>query len=879
MKAYSLLRKEIRTALSRQGFKRPTEVQEAAIPPILEGEDVLVIAPTGIGKTEAAILPVFHRFLEAGRREGIKVLYITPLRALNRDLLTRLEWWGRQLGIEVAVRHGDTSSYQRRKQALEPPDMLITTPETLQAILPGKVMRRHLAGVGWVVIDEIHELAEDKRGVQLSLGLERLREVAGEFQRIGLSATIGSVDEVAGFLSRDTRVVKVPASKDVELGVERPRPTREDREISEQIIAGLDAASRLRRIKELIAGHTSTLIFVNTREMAEVLAHRLRLLEAGIHHSSLSQEVRVEVEAEFKEGRLPALICTSSLELGIDVGSIDLVVQYSSPRQVTRLLQRIGRSGHRIGRKSKGLIISTDPDDILESLVISRKALAEELEGIQIPPRPYDVLAHQIVGLAMDRGRVRREDALAVVRRSWVFRDLTREEFDTVLATLSDLRLIWLEDEEYGKTRGSFRYYFENLSTIPDERRFFVRNIASRTGVGILDEAFVANYVEPGNLIIFKGRPWMVVSLDEEEIGVEPVDEVAGAIPSWVGEEIPVPFEVAMEVGRLRRRFMEEGEGALEGFPADEYTIRRGLSALKKHLRKGIPVGHDRRVVVEVFENFCVIHACFGMKVNQTLGRVFSILLSSRLGSSVTLQTDAYRIILQSPRRLEMDMVQELFETDFELVEPLLSKTLKRTSLFRWKFVHVAKRFGALSRGFTYTSLGMKKIIEAYEDTVIYQETLKELFRENLDLENTRGVMEAMKRGEMELRFLSLKSPSPLSELGLSSYAEVVLPERAERMILRALKRRIGRRRLELFCIYCTRWSASYRVNSMPERPVCPSCGAGLIAVLKGRDNRDKKKLYRRFKRGETLSPAEKREVRAMQTSANLVLSYGRDAA
>jgi ATP-dependent Lhr-like helicase len=883
MRAFSILNEDIRKALSEKGFKRPTDIQEAAIPRILKGHDTLLIAPTGIGKTEAATLPVFDMFLDLDREEGrgISILYITPLRALNRDLLERLQWWSARLGIRVSVRHGDTSAYFRRKQALDPPDMLITTPETLQAILPGKVMKEHLRGVRWVIIDEIHELAEDKRGAQLSVGLERLHELTGRgFQRIGLSATIGSQEEVAGFLSRGTRVVRVSPSKDVELKVERPKPRREDREISERVIAGLDVSTRLRRIRELVGSHSSTLIFVNTREMAEALASRFRVLgeDVGIHHSSLSQEARVSVEEDFKGGKVPALICTSSLELGIDVGSIELVVQYSSPRQVTRLLQRIGRSGHRIGKRSKGIIITTDPDDILESLVISRRALGEVLERIKMPEKPYDVLAHQVMGLAMDMGRVRRQDAFRLLRRSPVFRSLTAEEFDAVLMTLKDLRMIWLEDDLYGKSRGAFKYYFENLSTIPDERRFFVRNIASRQGVGILDEAFVANYVEPGNLIIFKGRPWSVISLEDEEIEVEPVDEVSGAIPSWVGEEIPVPFEVAMEVGRLRRRFMEEGDGVLAEFPADDYTKRLGLSVLKKHRRQGIPVGDDRTVVVEVFENFCVVHACFGMKVNQTLGRVFSILLTSRLGTSVTLQTDAYRIILQSPRRMDMEKIEELFEVDFELVEPLLSKTLKRTSLFRWKFVHVAKRFGALSKGFSYTNLGMKKIIQAYEDSIIYQETLKDIFRENLDLENTRVVMERLRKGEMETVFLALKRPSPLSEIGLSAYAEVVLPERAERMILKALKKRIGRRRVELFCINCARWEESYRIRSMPEEPVCANCGARFITVLKGRDSREKKKLYRRFRDKKPLSAKERREIRAMQTTANLVLSYGKDA-
>ncbi|MFQ6105662.1 MAG: DEAD/DEAH box helicase, partial [Candidatus Hydrothermarchaeaceae archaeon] len=453
MKSFSLLGREVRDSLSELGFKKPTEAQEMAIPEILSGKNVLLIAPTGIGKTEAAVLPVFDKFL--GRRpDGISILYITPLRALNRDMLDRLEWWSKKLGINISVRHGDTTQHMRRKQALAPPDMLITTPETLQAVLPGAVMKKHLRNVRWVIVDEIHELAEDTRGAQLSVGLERLSELTGRsFQRIGLSATIGSVKRVARFLAgrHDMKVLKVSTSKNMELNVERVKPCKEDKVTAGRVFAGIDASARLRRMAELFRSYRSTLIFVNTREMAEVLASRFRTMgeNVGIHHSSLSQEVRIATEEDFKKQKLKALICTSSLELGIDVGSVDLVIQYSSPRQVTRLLQRIGRSGHAVGRKSRGVIVATDPDDILESLVIARRAYDEKPEEVEVEENPYDVLAHQLVGLALDFGKISKKRAFEIVRRSFVFSKLTFEEFEEVLSFMSRLRLIWVEKEAY----------------------------------------------------------------------------------------------------------------------------------------------------------------------------------------------------------------------------------------------------------------------------------------------------------------------------------------------------------------------------------------------------------------------------------------------
>ena len=384
MKSFSILKKEIRQALSKSGFKKPTEIQEKAIPKIIEGRNALIIAPTGIGKTEAALLPVFDQYLEE-KRQGISILYITPLRALNRDLEDRIKYWGDKLGIKIAVRNGDTNQYQRRKQALKPPDMLITTPETLQAILPGTRMKTHLKNIKWVIVDEIHELVEDKRGAQLSIGLERLQELTEKkYQRIGISATIGTPKKVSKYLSykEPIEIIKVSTTKDTEIIVERPKPKRGDKQIAEKILTSLETSSRIRRMAEYIEKHNSTLIFVNTRQMAEILASRFKILDKkiGIHHSSLSQEARITSEEDFKNGKIKGLICTSSLELGIDIGRVDLVIQYTSPRQVTRLLQRIGRSGHKVGEKSKGIIIATDPDDILESMVIAKKALKEELE-------------------------------------------------------------------------------------------------------------------------------------------------------------------------------------------------------------------------------------------------------------------------------------------------------------------------------------------------------------------------------------------------------------------------------------------------------------------------------------------------------------------
>jgi len=387
--AFKTLVKPIRRLIEQKGFEAPTEPQEKTIPKILEGKNVLLISPTATGKTEAAVLPVLHMLLQTPvRHRGIKVLYITPLRALNRDVLERLEWWCNHLDVKLAVRHGDTDTKERTRQARSPPDMLITTPETLQAVLPGRLMRQHLQEVRWVIVDEVHEMADSKRGSQLSLALERLRWVTGkDFQMIGLSATIGSPEKVAQFLvgnERKVEIVRVPVARLMELEILFPQPTSEDYELASALFTHPEVAARLRVIRRYIEKQRSVLLFTNTRSASEVLASRFKVWDidfpVSIHHGSLAKPSRVAAERGLKNGELKGLVCTSSLELGIDVGRIDLVIQYMSPRQVTRLIQRVGRSGHRIGRIAKGLIVTMDSDDTLEAMVIARMACREELE-------------------------------------------------------------------------------------------------------------------------------------------------------------------------------------------------------------------------------------------------------------------------------------------------------------------------------------------------------------------------------------------------------------------------------------------------------------------------------------------------------------------
>ena len=509
-----------------RGFSTPTEPQVRAIPIIRKGQNILLVAPTGTGKTEAALLPILDSlYASKGEKPGIKVLYITPLRALNRDMLERLEWWCKKLDLRLAVRHGDTEQKERSRHTLAPPEILITTPETLQAILPGSILRRHLRAVSTVIVDEVHELAGEKRGSQLSIALARLRELTEkEFQIIGLSATIGSPEEIAKFLvgtSQKYEVVQVPVPRSTEIEVVYPSLTQEDFELASSLYTHPEVAARLRLIMTLVKKSESALVFTNTRTESEALGNRFRAWDpdfpVGVHHGSLSKPSRVRTESMLKEGKLRGIICTSSLELGIDIGALDLVIQHNSPRQVTRLLQRVGRSGHRVGGIAKGVIITQDSDDALESLVISRRARQENMEPVKIPDKPYDALIHQLVGLLLHKGRWYFDEALNLVTRAYPYRDLSEETLVKVLQYMHERypRLAWVSerDKMFAKPRDVkefYEYYFENLSMIPDQKQYLVLQ-EDGSPIGVLDEAFVAEHGEVG--IKFVEGGWFGKSL------------------------------------------------------------------------------------------------------------------------------------------------------------------------------------------------------------------------------------------------------------------------------------------------------------------------------------------------------------------------------
>ncbi|MFP3169209.1 MAG: DEAD/DEAH box helicase [Thermoproteus sp.] len=851
--AFAALHDAIKAALAERGFDEPTEPQRLAIPLVLEGRNVLIVAPTGSGKTEAAILPVLSKFLELGATEpGIYILYITPLRALNRDLLDRLKWWGARLGISVDMRHGDTDEADRQRQSRNPPHMLITTPEMLQAILTGKRLLEHLKQLRWVIVDEVQELAEDKRGVQLSVTLERLRyHVGRDLQIIGLSATVGSVDEVARFLfgvGRPYEVVQVNVVRRMSLEIVRPTPGDGDRADAQRLSIHEDVVARLRTIKELVEANRATLIFVNTRSMAELLGFRLAQaypdLPASVHHSSLSKMVRLSVESGLKSGKLKAVVATSSLELGIDIGHVDLVIQYLSPHQVVRLMQRVGRSGHRLTSVPRGVIIGDDVNDVLEAFEIVRRAKSGLLEATKVPYKPYDVLANQVAAFLMLRPRWKLQELYEVVRRAYPYRDLTLDELRRVVKFMEQLRprlaLYFEEDDAVvrPRNRGFYRYFFETLSMIPDERQYAVVDAKTGELIGTLDEAFVAEYGTPGVKFVFRGRPWLITEVDGRAIKVVEVDDPSGAIPSWVGEEIPVPFEVAQGVGALKRELRSLGDRA----KAAEALVRMGMSRsaaeyaadeLYKQPLEYLP--DDRTVVIEQFaENVVVVHAHLGTLANRTLSKLLGELLIRDLDTPVGFHQDPYSVIIQSSRGLPADAVAAALRklADLQPVElaELVKSALIKSGSFKRRFLHVAKRFGAVDKEADIYSVSIGKLVEAFSGTPVFDEALREALEQDLDLDSLWRVLQRIKDGAISVKVA--RGPTHLGKVAYDKLAhrlEIIPPERLRRLVLESAKARLLNTTMLFVCADCG-WTGLMKVGEVYDVK-CPKCSGRLGVV------------------------------------------------
>ncbi len=557
---FSQLHPNLQNSLNEKGWVA-TPIQEISIPEIIEGKDRLLIAPTGSGKTLSAVLPIIHRCLDENW-EPLAVLYITPLRALNRDIDRRLHDIAESVGLKVGIRHGDTTQSERTRQTRKPPHILVTTPETFQLMFTGKNLRKLLKSVRAVIIDEVHDLAASERGWQLSIGLSRLEALSGKkVQRIGLSATVGNPTEVSRWLSNhEGEPIIATGQRTTQLIVDTSLPLHEDEIGGIELALPPRAHATFREMIEIIRESPPCLLFVNSRNDAETIANRLQKMapdvKIGVHHGSLATQTRVDMEDQLRKGELSGLVCTSSLELGIDVGKISRIIQIKSPRSVDRMLQRVGRADHRLGGIGIGNLLAWDCDEISESAVIAEKAMKHELEPVEWRKSPKSVVANQLVMMAHSFGAYPIDEATEILSNTSQFEDWTREKTEALLTVLSegwilrfttnpddlpwyrwpktvyqlareqtkdielpeDRPLFSVPEEEidpklkqikvkvpkrYQKgwfsTAGRTRQWVTNhLSMIPDKQSYRVRDSVTRKTIGSVDEAFVLSLNDSG---------------------------------------------------------------------------------------------------------------------------------------------------------------------------------------------------------------------------------------------------------------------------------------------------------------------------------------------------------------------------------------------
>lgn len=784
------------TELIKERFKELTDIQKLAIPRILNNENVLILAPTGFGKTECALLPILERIKEHNK-PGICALYITPLRALNRDLLKRFSWWCERLGITYDVRHGDTSEADRAKHRKNPPQILLITCETLQALFLGRIMRQHLSNVEFVILDEIHDILDNKRGAQLSLGLERLEEITKtKPQRIALSATVSDEQEAAklAFGSRPYFIAEIGKNRKMEIEV--------------KYIAGQD--DRLKEIKKLTEANRS-LLFVNTRSTAEELGASLKQLGApvDVHHGSLSKEVRISAEDRFKSGEIKSLISTSSLELGIDIGDVELAMQYTSPHQASRLIQRIGRSGHAMDKTPKGIVFPNDFDDLLESEVIVLLAKNGWMEEKHCEKCAADVIAHQLVGLGFDKGRITLKEAHAIFSRSYAY-DCSFQKLKRIAIQLYGEGLIFYDEIEEGrdaniknKTRAR-QYYYTNLTTIPKEKRFLLKEVSSNKVIASLDEKFVLN-LENGASFLSKGLPWVVIDITESEILAEASTAFDIVIPSWAGEEIPVEFEIAQRVGQLRKAHKEKTKGA--------------------------PIPDDNTLVMEILDEIVIIHACFGNKINEAMGRILSSNISKLIGEPVQVVADPYRIMLKLPFALdELHLLKAL--KDMRNPRARLIDSLEHSYLLKLKFTHVARLFGL----FDEHAVASQRFIDMLRNNIVYEEALRATFFRYFDIERLEAITAKIDSGAIKLVVDKRKQASFYAKLGIdrTGGGEAIGAFEPREALINALKEKVLITTFEMKCLNCkaTRFLNLAGVKDS-DKIKCHKCGEQAFTIIK----------------------------------------------
>lgn len=858
----------VREIFLKEGFKSLTAIQKKAIPVISRKINSLLVAPTGSGKTEAAVIPVFTQLsnYKIHHRGKIKAIYITPLRALNNDVFRRIIKYAESENLRVQIRHGDTTTRTKRNIVEDPPDVLITTPESLAVILTSSKMLKALDCLEWVIIDEVHELVSNERGAHLSIGLERLQAASIlPVIRIGLSATLGNLKEAASFISGVNRKCAILVDNSLRVY-----------DIDVKFIKG-----SLNNVAHFIIEHVrdtkiegSILLFTNTRDEAEYIGTILKnqnYVQVDVHHGSLSKDMREETETRLREGGAGIVVCTSSLELGLDIGSVELVVHYGSPRQVSKLMQRIGRSRHRQRSSAKGLIVTNIPDDEIEALAIIRRMKKGSIEEQLMHTGAFDVLAHHLVGLAMQtRDPIRIETAFDLVTKAYPFRLITCNDLKECINLLDSNGIIRYnrEEQSYQRRIKAYKFYFENLSMIPHVLKFEVIDSINKRKIGSLDQQFVGDYGEKGNVFVLKGSQWRILSIDERrmQVNVEPLHGTAINIPYWVGEMIPVDFKTAEEVGAIRNEVSKN-------------YIKISTSIIDESFKSLNIIPDSKNIVIENLNarNTVIIHSTFGSKVNNTIASLLSTILSSQLGYLVETRSDAYRIMLSSTARIGKGHVERILKETYD-TEAVIIASFTGTHNINWKVWMVAKRFGMISREAIYDKRVARMIYDRYAKTPISRESIREIMHDKYDITQTEKIIRDIQKEVIKIHWIETSDFSDLAKPILEHSTKFsATPLSIEKGVIELVKERLEKTKHRLICIRCGKWERTIETREIPESLSCPTCRSRLITRTSSYDY-DLTKIIAKRLTGNKLSAEENHKFERAWKVASLINNFGKKA-
>ncbi|MBT3691146.1 ATP-dependent helicase [Candidatus Woesearchaeota archaeon] len=797
----------------KEKFKEFSEPQRFGVLDIHNNKNTLISAPTGSGKTLTSTLTIINELTTLAENNLLEnkvyCIYINPLKSLSRDIEVNLnkpiqeiqkiaEKQNKELKIKIASRTGDTTTYQKQKMLKETPHILITTPESLSLLLTTKKFREKLKDVRYVVIDEIHALAENKRGTHLSLSLERLEKLSNESPtRIGLSASIAPLDKIAKFLvgtDRDCIISDVQFNKKMDLKVLSPVPDLINTTHEEMNNNLYDM------LNDSIQNHKTTLIFTNTRAATERLVHNLKERypekyndNIGAHHGSLSKTHRHDIEDRLRKGELKAVVSSTSLELGIDIGYIDLVICLGSPKSIARTLQRFGRSGHKLHETVKGRIIVLGRDDLVECSVMLKNIIERKIDRIHIPENALDVLAQQIYGIAISDITPIKE-LFELVKKAYPYRNLTYTNFKEVMDYLSGEHIsledrhvyakIW-HDEETGMVgkRGMMAriIYMTNIGTIPDESAVKVK--VGEQVVGTIDEAFLEK-LKKGDVFVLGGDRYMFKYARGMAASVQPAAGMSPTVPSWYSETLPLSFDLASEIQKFRRLMKEHFENKsskeeiLEFIDKYLYVDERGKIALYEYFNhqykftKQIP--NENQLLIEHFNGQIVFHSLYGRRINDVLSRAMAYVISKVQNRDVEISINDNGFYLTGKEGKKIQVLRAFKLLKSKELDAVARNAIESSEILKRRFRHCAARSLMILRNYkgktknvgrqqVSSMILMAAVRRISNEFVILKEARREVLEDLMDIDNAIKILKKIEDGEIKVKEINTRIPSPFA--------------------------------------------------------------------------------------------------------------------